>query len=362
MVMRETLNPRLKNFHHFECAATDVQTRNAVRFVNDIIQTTGSVDKVEISYCKYKLNFMHNLRSELPNANYLVTFESAARHLNFTHAASELNVSRVAVSQQIRTLESHLGVLLFDRLPKSLKLTIAGAQYKIAVSEALSNLQKATREIRAPQRTNSVKVTSSAAISTFWLMPRLGAFREKHPGIDIRIIVADSYLDLGSEDIDVAIRHGDKRNWPDLKCIRMFGDTVIPVCSDGYFGKRDALTDPKELLGEQLIQLEGYYHGNYMWNHWFTEQHVEVENVPGSLHVDSYVNLVQAALDGQGIALVSQSLVQQYLNKSQLLVPCVAPAIVQDESLTFYIATSKSRKTSESAEAFCDWLETFSEH
>jgi len=303
---------------------------------------------------------MLRYRQTLPNPSHLLTFEAAGRHLSFTLAASELNVTRVAVSQQMKTLETHLGVKLFHRLPRSLSLTVAGEQYRIAVSEAFRSLEVATKEIKSDRSADSVTITSTAAIATHWLMPRIGQFRKHNPEIDIRILVAERYLDLAAENIDVAIRYGE-RKWPGTNSEALFPDRIIPVCAPEYLKGREALCDPADLLDEHLIHLEGLYHGGHMWSHWFTEQGVKETKIPGSMHVNSYSNLVQVTLDGQGISLLGAPLIQSYLDSGQLVTACTAPDIPHIKRQTYYIVTRKHKELSNPAQLICNMLRTFAE-
>ncbi len=296
---------------------------------------------------------MQTLRSSLPTPNHLVTFVAAARHLSFTQAAAELNVTRVAVSQQIKALEAFLSVTLFHRLHRALSLTEAGEIYYEKVSQSLKHIQAATQAIRAAEDRNRITVTTTTGFSTYWLMPRVGEFRTLHPEIDLRFLISDTYLDLHTENVDVAVRYGDG-DWDNLDCTFLQRERIFPVCSIAYLAERERLSKPEDLLKENLLFLEGRYDEQTRWPAWFREQGVEVETIPQGITVNTYTNLVQATLDGLGIALVGPPVIEQFLNNGALIRPLNIPEI---QRRAFYLATpSSSYHKSKAAVAFCDWV------
>ena len=135
---------------------------------------------------------MQSLNSKLPPLKSIVAFEAAARHLSMTAAATELGISREAVSRQIRVLEEHLGVKLFDRLHRALSPTPAGRKFYCVVQESLENIADVAGAVRRPSRALKITVSATIAISSFWLTPRLAQFRAKHPDIEIHVAVSDA--------------------------------------------------------------------------------------------------------------------------------------------------------------------------
>ena len=133
---------------------------------------------------------MASLRKALPPVNSLVVFESAARHLNFTHAAEELGVTQAAVSRQIHLLEEHLGAPLFERLPRRLKLTKDGERFWRAVSSGLDHIAGAATDIRRAHAASEVTIATSVTFASYWLMARLMEFRSRHPAVEIRLVAA----------------------------------------------------------------------------------------------------------------------------------------------------------------------------
>ncbi|MEO8453245.1 MAG: LysR family transcriptional regulator, partial [Gemmatimonadota bacterium] len=143
----------------------------------------------------------------LPSLDLLKGFESAARHLNFTHAADELYLTQSAVSRQIQTLEESLGVKLFIRQRRGLVLTAEGQRLREGVQAALSQLRDAIESLTPRSAPRGVTVTSTMAFSSLWLIPRLGKFQQLHPDVDVRIAANDRVLDLDREHIDVSVRY-----------------------------------------------------------------------------------------------------------------------------------------------------------
>ncbi len=296
---------------------------------------------------------MHSLRSRLPPPNWLVTFEASGRHLSFTKAAEELCVTRVAVSQQIKALEEFLHTPLFHRLHRALRLTRFGHRYHAVVTAGLQSILLATQDLQRAERANSVTVTTTTGFSTYWLMPRIGEFRKRHPGIDLRFMITDSCLDLVLEDIDVAIRYGTG-NWPDLRAMFLLQEHIFPVCSKDYFAGRKRLREPHELLDETLLHLEGRYDSETRWLTFFRGHGIEIEDAPQGIRVNTYTNLVQATLEGQGISLIGPPLVQRYLETGELVRPL---QITPTRRRAFHMVFPVHQDLTPAAARFCEWVE-----
>lgn len=273
--------------------------------------------------------------------------------MSFTKASEELNVTRVAVSQQIKSMEDFLGTKLFHRLHRSLRLTRAGESYHRAISASLQSILAATVEVKRGTDGNRVTVTTSTGFATYWLLPRIGEFSRQHPEIDIQLLVADSYLDFSAQDIDVAIRYGNG-DWPNLTAKFLLQEEIYPICSKSYLDGRPPLTDPQQLLNERLLHLEGNYDPETRWDVWFRDHNVQILSQPPGLRLNTYSTLVQATLDGQGIALVGPPLMQSHLDSGALVRPIeVDPTLRR----AFYLALPAACETSLQTEVFYAWLE-----
>ena len=144
----------------------------------------------------------------IPGLQAIKAFDAAARHLSFTRAAEELNVTPAAISHQIKELEDQIGVSLFQRTSRHMQLTRQGAILKPAIADALDVLTKALQKIRQSDNPKQIRVTASPSIAAKWLVPRLDRFLETEPDADVRIDVSASVLDFDRDDVDVAIRFG----------------------------------------------------------------------------------------------------------------------------------------------------------
>lgn len=295
---------------------------------------------------------MAKLRYKLPPPNYLVTFEAAGRYLNFTKAAEELNVSRVSVSQQIKALETRLAMPLFFRLHRSLQLTKAGKQYHAAVSGALTEILNATYALEEQRSHKSLTVTTTTGFSTYWLMPRIGSFRKLHPDIDLRFLITDLYVNFDQEDVDLAIRYGDGQ-WDGLNCTFLLHEEIMPTCSADFFDGRPKPRSAKCLLSETLIHLEGPYDQQTRWTHWFKAQGLDPAQLAPGISVNTYTNLVQAALTGQGLALIGPPLIEKFLDDKSLVCPLDCVPVSRR---AFYLASPRVRRQSTAAEYFAEWI------
>lgn len=299
-----------------------------------------------------KLSFMQRLRSKLPPPNFLITFEAAGRHLSFTKAAVELNVSRVAVSQQTQGLEKYLGTLLFDRGQRTIRLTKAGTRYHAAVSDALERMLRATEEVSARSERNIVNVGTTPGFMTYWLSPRLGEFRTLHPSIELRIIVSDGVLDF-DDSIDVAIRYGSPP-FDDAETTFLVQQAISPTCAKTFLPEGSVL-QPEDILKHPLIHLEGPYDEHTKWASWMRVHGLTKGGGRAGITVNSYTNLVQAALDGQGFALIGPPLIERFLTSGLLIQPVDASPIVRH---AFYLAVPRATKIPEAAKIFARWIES----
>ncbi len=294
---------------------------------------------------------MQSLRTKLPPINSLVVFEAAARHLSFTRAGAELLVSREAVSRQIRTLEEHLGIKLFVRLYRALELTPAGEAFQAVVRQSLENMAAAAA-LRRAGRPSKVTVTATIAIASYWLTPRLPKFRAGHADAEIRVVVSDTLVDLLAEGIDVGLSYGDGR-WPGLKAVHLFDVDSFPVCAPSYVENSPPIGSPADLVDHTLLNLDGTAHAMEDWDWWLAGAGVRR---PASFHIlgfDSYANVIQAALDGQGIALGFSRILDRLLDRGQLVRP-LAHSLSKGHAV--YLVVASGVPLAPNAQKFFDWV------
>jgi LysR family glycine cleavage system transcriptional activator len=292
------------------------------------------------------------MRDRLPPLDLLRGFEAAARHLSFTKAASELYVTQSAVSRQIHSLEQHLGVDLFRRRPRALLLTDEGQALYRAVTEAFAHLREATGKLGSSRQKAIVNVTTLVSFASLWLIPRLATFRAKHPEIDVRLSASNEVLDLDRERFDLAIRYCHPDSAPP-GAIKLFGEEVFPVCSPGFL-KATTLNKPGDVARCVLLHYQedvGDTRPWLSWSTWFEAMKLVDIEPAGTLRFNQYDHLIQAAIDGQGLALGRYPLMKQYLENGSL----VAPFEGRSQASRAYFLI-EARKKVRGAEYLVDWL------
>lgn len=295
---------------------------------------------------------MRNLRFKLPPLNSLVIFEAAARHLSFTLAGEELLISREAVSRQIRSLESFIDQQLFVRLHRALELTEAGVKLQATVSASLGAIADTTSELIDPKASSSVVVSATVAIASLWLTPRLPRFRSAHPGTTIHVTVMDSPGNMRHAGINIGLRYGDGA-WPGLSSIRLFDVESVPVCSPDYLTDAPALSNPVDLCRHTLLNLDGPSHAPEDWTWWLNAFHAPSPAPSQVIGFDNYANVIQAALNGQGVALGFSGLVDDLIDRGQLVAPM---AERRGRGLAVYLVIPEETPMSTSTRQFHDWL------
>jgi LysR family glycine cleavage system transcriptional activator len=296
---------------------------------------------------------MERLRRELPPTTALVAFEAAARHRNFTHAADELGVSQAAVSRQISQLEDNLTVLLFQRGSRPMALTPEGERLAQAVTTGLGHIAETAMDLRQGGVTETITVAASVALTSLWLMPRVAGFRRAQPGIALRLLAADPYTDPLHSEVDLSVRFGNGR-WPGLEAIKLFDDLVVPVASPAYFEGRNRPSSPADFLNETLLYLDDIDPSWMPWRTWFANHGITPQRRDaGALSFNAYPNMIQAAVDGQGIALGWAHLIKRELDRGDLV---RVTGSIQKPREAQYLTWRKRRDLSAAAIAFRDWI------
>lgn len=297
---------------------------------------------------------MTSLRNRLPPTNALVTFEAVARHLGFTAAARELGVSQAATSRQVRLLEDHLGVALFSRAGKRVRLTAAGERLQQAAAMAFGHLAGTVEELRRERRPKALTVATSIAFASFWLMPRLAAFHAAYPELELRLATSDGEADWFAEDVDAAVVFGPPGR-RGLAGESLFGDQVVAVCRPGYFGTRTAPRTAAELQDEVLLQMESPHSSWLSWSDWLARCGAPLSpggRGPRGPRFNAYTITMQAALDGRGLALGWRRLIEPHLQDGRL-VRVTEAVVVPDET---YMLVMPERRKSPGLQAFQDWI------
>ena len=252
----------------------------------------------------------------------LITFEAAARTGSFTKAALELAVGQPAVSHAIRLLEDELGVVLFDRRHKGVELTEAGRYLLEQVSLGLTLMDQALREVRSMTPGHQVTLAVSTATATWWLMPRIARFKQQHPDIELRCITTDIDLDLDleRERIDLAITLGSG-DFAQHARWRFVNEEVFAVCSPAFLAANPQLQSPQDLANSTLLHLEERYRPRLDWSLWLAHFGVSAARAGKALTFNDYSIVLQAALEGQGLALGWRHIVEPLIAQGRLVRP-----------------------------------------
>ncbi|MEZ2144315.1 transcriptional regulator GcvA [Bradyrhizobium sp. DN5] len=291
------------------------------------------------------------MTARLPSLNGLRAFEAAARHLSFTLAAAELNVTQTAISHQIRRLEEELGIRLFVRQNRALALTPEARDYLPGVRAAFNDLRLATDRLLRKDDDKVLTVSTLASLAAKWLLPRLTDFQEQHPGIDVRITTSTSLVDFQRDDVDAAIRYG-RGQWPGLRADWLMADELFPVCSPSLLRGDKPLRRPEDLRNHPLLHTSNANSDD--WRLWLTAAGLpaDIARQPG-ITFDMIFMTIQAAIDGIGVAMGRTSYVQDDIAKGRLVVPF---KIALPADAGFYLVSPEGRREAPKLTAFRNWM------
>lgn len=281
-------------------------------------------------------------RAQLP-LNALRAFEASARHLSFTRAAIELCVTQAAVSHQVKGLEARLGAALFRRLPRGLALTDEGLALLPSVRDSFDRLDDVLARFEGGR---VLEVLSVGVVGTFavgWLLPRLPAFREAHPFVDLRLFTNNNRTDLAGEGLDCAVRFGDGA-WHGTEASPLFEAPMSPLCAPAL---AERIAEPKDLLAETLLR--SYRAAD--WPDWFAAAGLSPPPIRGPVFDSSWV-MVEAAIQGFGVALAPPMMFARDLQQGRL----VRPFPTQVSAGRYWLTWLKSRAPTPALKAFQAWL------
>ena len=287
----------------------------------------------------------------LPPLSAVRVFEAAARHENFTAAAGELAMTQAAVSYQVALLEKRLGVLLFAREGKRVVLSDAGRRLAEKLSGAFDALDAAFAGWRADDDA-TLTVSTTVVFANAWFAWRLGAFHMAHPQVAVRLIAVDALSDFSRGEVDVAVRAGHG-GWPDVTAERLFDAEVTPMCSPAFLAAHGGVLGAQDLLGLPLISSEGTWWPQ--WPQWFEAAGVALP--PGglrpSLKMDSQAHCGNAAIAGQGVALLTPFFWRNDMADGKLV---QLSATTASADLGYYLVYPPHRRSAPKIKAFRDWL------
>ena len=260
------------------------------------------------------------MNGRLPNMQTLRAFEAAARLRSVTRAAESLHLTHGAISHQIKMLERDLGVGLFEPAGRGIRLTDEGERFASRVRSALADLEGAVRELTDRHNPRRLRVSVAPSFAARWLLPRIGRFLAAHPDIDLDVRATIALADFRRDDDDVGIRFGSG-NWPDTVAELLFEEFYTPVCSPRLKGGRLPAA-PRDLAGYTLLRSS-----DEPWKPWFEAAGLDWDEPARGPVFSDASHMLQAAADGQGIALARISLLGNDIRNGVLVRPF--PVIVR---------------------------------
>ena len=284
----------------------------------------------------------------LPPLNALKAFEAAARHESFTRAAQELCVTQGAVSHQVKALEAELGVKLFNRERQRLVITQAGQAYLVVVRDAFDRIADGTERVLQRQSGGALTVSTSPNLAAKWLVHRLARFGEAQPEIDLRVSASAQHIDFAREDVDLAIRHGDGTALG-LHVTRLCAEELFPVCSPTLLKGRNPLRKASDLTRFTLLHSTD----RQGWSQWLGYAGITAVDPSRGPIISQASMAIDAAVDGQGIALARTALAAWDLISGRLVRP-FGPAM--PVPFAYWIVCPKNVATLPKIVAFSEWL------
>ena len=282
------------------------------------------------------------VRPHLP-LNALRAFEAAARHLSFTRAAIELNVTQAAVSHQVKQLEQRLGVTLFRRLPRGLMITEEGLALLPTLKESFDRMAGMLERFEGGHMREVLALGVVGTFAIGWLLPRLADFRARHPFVDVRLSTNNNRVDIAAEGLDYAIRFGNGA-WHDTHAESLFEAPLSALCVPAIAAR---LKSPEDVKRETLLRS---YRADE-WPGWFDAAGTPAPPISGPVF-DSSALMVETALQGAGVALAPPLMFSRHLSSGALEQPF--PVYVSKGS--YWLTRLKSRDPTPAMKAFSDWM------
>ncbi|WP_170764064.1 LysR substrate-binding domain-containing protein [Ruegeria lacuscaerulensis] len=281
----------------------------------------------------------------LPNPAWLRSFESAARHLNFTTTARELGLTQTAVSLHIRSLEAELGQKLFTRNARRLELTELGQSYSLTVRRALGDIALSTNSLFGPASRQTLTIRAAISTATYWVAAELPDFTARHPDIPVRLVSHIWNDNIAPEDVDVEIRLG-YGDWPAVHSEKLTDEKLVPVCKAG-----DSIPALSALCNGPLIHILGYEDN---WARYFQANDIVPPDQPPQHSVDTSVAALQLVMAGAGYATILERFARNAIRQGAPIA-IAGPAIPFAQS-HYLIRTHGASQPTAAAGLFCAWL------
>ena len=287
-------------------------------------------------------------RRLFPSMSMLMAFDSAARMGSFSAAARELNLTQGAISRQIHALENQLGVALFKRAGKTIQLTETGKVYVQEVYVALQTIRNASLDAITNPLSGILNLAVLPTFGTRWLMPRFSSFLKKHPDITVNFVTKLTPFDFQGENVHSAIHYGEP-DWPDTTSTFLMGEKAIPVCSPNLL-ERHPIRNAEDMSSLPLLHLTSRPNA---WKDWFALNNIVLPQNHGMLF-EQFSIVIQAAVAGIGMALLPIFLIQNELDRGELMMIQNLPLISSRSA--YYLVTPTDKSDYAPVVAFRNWL------
>ena len=287
-------------------------------------------------------------RRLFPSMSMLMAFDSAARTGSFSAAARELNLTQGAISRQIHALENQLDVELFIRVGKTIQLTEIGKVYVQEVHTALQTIRNASLNAITNPLSGILNLAILPTFGTRWLMPRFPGFLEKHPDITVNFVTKLLPFDFHNENLHSAIHYGEP-DWPDTTSTFLMGEKAMPVCSPNFL-KQNPIRNAKDMSSISLLHLSSRPNA---WKDWFALNNIVLSHNHGMLF-EQFSIVIQAAVAGIGMALLPIFLIQNELDRGELMMIQKLPLIRSRSA--YYLVTPTDKSDYAPVVAFRNWL------
>lgn len=289
------------------------------------------------------------MRRKIPSTHALVAFELAARHESFTRAAEEMSLTQSAVCRQIASLEDFLGLRLFVRTRRGVRLTEAGLSYSRQIAARLDAVERDTLSVMAHHGQGvTIELAVVPTFATRWLMPRLADFQAGHRDVTVNMATRTRPFLFVDTEFDAAIYYGDA-GWPGTEAHYLMREESVPVCSPSLLGGKRGL-DAAQIAHLPLLQQSTR---PYAWRQWFESLGMGVAHDMTGTRLELFSMLAQAAMHGMGVALIPPFLIREELDSDRLVVPLhhICPS-----DKAYYLIIPERKAESAALTAFRDWL------
>jgi LysR family glycine cleavage system transcriptional activator len=290
------------------------------------------------------------MRKKLPPLTALRSFEAAARHGSFRHAAEELCVSHSAVSHQIKLLEENLGVALFVRKSRSVELSKLGSIYYPILRDAFDLIAQGAERLRSPQSSAVLTVQLYSTFALRWLIPRLSSFYKNYPGVQVRLNTSQKDVDFEQEDVDLCVMIGQRVS-EKLHYDYLFSSELFPVASPSLIAGKTPLKRIEDLRRHTVLQV---YPSKKDWHMWLDSVNLADIDLDAGLQFDSYDHALSTATQGLGVALGMQPYVSRDISAGLLVE--LFPGQRTNAAGEWYLVCRRERADNKNIAIFRRWL------